>query len=237
MSQKRYAQTMSRMDLNGKTALITGGSTGIGMAVSLKLAEQGCKVFCFNRTDPEVRHPNVVPVFVDVTKREQVLAGLKEVHGVIDILFNNAGVMRRGTLCENTEEEFDVLFDTHVKGSWLVFTLARPQLAEEAVIVQMSSRHALHPPADPGLYGLSKQTTMHLAELIAKTYPKLRVKTAFPGPVDTALSRFGVDGEALEQKRKTMHSKEFVADKIIALIRDDCERLVFDPGTWDYRME
>jgi 3-oxoacyl-[acyl-carrier protein] reductase len=228
---------MRFMDLKGKTALVTGGSTGIGMQVSLALAEEGMTVYSFNRTEPEQRHPRVIPIEVDVTKREQVLYGLKQIHGTIDLLFNNAGLMRRGILTENTEEEFDLLFDTHVKGSWLVFTLARRQLAEDAIVVQMSSRHALHPPADPGLYGLSKQTTMHLAELIARTFPALRVKTVFPGPIDTALSRYGVEGKALEEKIKTMHSTRFIAAKIVELIKDDRERLVFDPGEWDYRLE
>jgi NAD(P)-dependent dehydrogenase (short-subunit alcohol dehydrogenase family) len=225
------------MDPRGKTAIITGGSTGIGMECALLMAEAGCKTYCFNRTDPASRHPNIIPVMADVTKREQILAGLGQVRGPIHILFNNAGVMRRGTLCENTEEEFDLLFDTHVKGSWLMFTLARLHLADDATIVQMSSRHALHPPANPGLYGLSKQTTMHLAELIARTYPQYKVKTVFPGPVDTAVARYGVEGKALEEKIKTMHSARFIAAKIVDLIRDDRQRLVFDPETWDYRME
>lgn len=228
---------MRPMDLTGKTAVITGGSTGIGMATALRLAEEGCRVYCFNRTEPEKNHQNIVSVFVDVTKGEQVAEGLKQVPGAIDILFNNAGIMRRGTLEMNPEAEFDLLFDTHVKGAWLMFTLARPKLAERAVILQMSSRHALHPPTDPGLYGLSKQTAMHLAELIARTFPQYRVKTAFPGPIDTALSRFGVDSETLEKKVRTMHSTDFIAAKLLELIRDDRNRLVFDPEAWDYRME
>jgi NAD(P)-dependent dehydrogenase (short-subunit alcohol dehydrogenase family) len=225
------------MKLQGKTALITGGSTGIGMACALALAEEGCTVFTFNRTDPEERHPAITPISVDVTKREQVMYGLSQIRGPIHLLFNNAGLMRRGTLLESTEEDFDLLFDRHVKGSWIVFTLAFSQLTEDAVIVQMSSRHALNPPADPGLYGLSKQATMHLAELIARTYPNLKVKTVFPGPIDTALSRFGVEGKALEEKIKIMHSTHFIAEKIVGLIKDDKERLIFDPEAWDYRFE
>lgn len=225
------------MDLKGKTAIITGASSGIGLACALAMAEQGCAVFSFSVGEPEARHPNLFPVSVDVTKREQILDGLSRIHAPVDILFNNAGLMRRGTLAENSEEEFDLLFDTHVKGAWLMFTLAYPQLAEKAVVVQMSSRHALRPPTDPGLYGLSKQAAADLAALIARTYPSLRVKTVYPGPVDTALSRSGVEGSALEEKITTMHSTDFIAAKILKLIKDDSERLVFDADAWDYRLE
>jgi NAD(P)-dependent dehydrogenase (short-subunit alcohol dehydrogenase family) len=225
------------MDLKGKTAIITGASSGIGLACALAMADQGCTVFSFSIGEPEARHPNIVPISVDVTRSEQIRHGLRRIHAPVDILFNNAGLMRRGTLAENSEEEFDLLFDTHVKGAWLTFTLAYPQLAEEAVVVQMSSRHALYPPTDPGLYGLSKQAAADLAALIARTYPSLRVKTVFPGPVDTALSHSGVAAKTLEDKIKRMHSAQFVAAMILGLITDDRERLVFDPVAWDYRFE
>jgi len=225
------------MNLKYKTVVLTGGSSGIGYALAAKLADKGCSVFSFDRNEPEEPLEGVAHVSVDVSDGQRVKRAIGGVRSPIDILINNAGVMRRGTIIESSEEDYDLLFDVNVKGSWFMFKYAREHLSPDAMIVQMSSRYALNPAADPGLYALSKLTDMHLAEIFAMTYPEYTVKFLYPGPVDTPLARYGVTGEVLEEKKKIMHTPEFVAEMIIDLIMsDDKTELIYDQETREYVM-
>jgi len=218
------------MRLQGKHVLITGASGGIGNALAHALLQEGAAVTSLDLkpVDGEQAHQQWKALRVDITKRAQVEKVLKDIPS-IDVLINNAGIMRRGTVLESSEEDFDALFSVNVKGSWLLLKLAQPHLAEHAMIVQMCSRHAEHPATDPALYSLTKKCVLDLAVLVAQTYPQYTVKVLCPGPVDTPLARFGVSGEQLQQKMKVMHTPEEVAALIVALLKDDQKtRLTYD---------
>jgi 3-oxoacyl-[acyl-carrier protein] reductase len=154
--------------------------------------------------------------------------------GPIEILINNAGIMRRGTMFESSEEDFDRLFRVNVKGSWLLLKLALPRLSKHAMIVQMSSDHARNPVTDPGIYSLSKMAARDLALLAEKTLPGHPVKILYPGPVDTPLARLGVSGTALKRKKKVMRDPGSIAEGIIQLIESDKKELVYDAVSGRY---
>lgn len=175
---------------------------------------------------------------VDITNGDSVAEACSQIQKPIDILINNAGVMRRGSIFESSEEDFDLLFDVNVKGSWLVLKHALPILSPHATIVQMSSRHALSLPKDPALYGLTKRTTMDFADLIAKTYPEYSVKVLCPGPVDTPLAREGVSEKDFKEKQKIMCSPEDIALRTVELLESETKtRLIFDNKSCTYLFE
>jgi len=155
----------------------------------------------------------------------------------IDILINNAGVIRRGTIFESTEKEFDLLFDVNVKGSWLMIREAKEKLSEKAIIVQISSGHALRPGSDPGIYTLTKQTTLNLANMIELTCPNYLVKVVCPGPVNTPLARYGRTKKDVQRIIKISHKPKYVASKIIELLESNKRKLLFEPKSWDYIFE
>ncbi len=116
-------------ELNGRTALVTGGSRGIGRAICLELADRGACVAvnyktredAANAVVEEVRNGGVdaISVQADVADSRAVRAMVEEVAGALgkpDILVNNAGLLFRGTLLEHDEEQFDMMWRTNVKG-------------------------------------------------------------------------------------------------------------------------
>src|SRR6266542_3914972 len=125
------------MNLSGKTVLITGGSNGIGLALAALLRGKGCQVYSLDRMAPAEPVQGVQTLQDDVTREDDVRRALRDIAGPIDVLINNAGIMRRGTLLESSTDDFDALFGVNVKGPWLVLKEARPLLRDDAMIVQM----------------------------------------------------------------------------------------------------
>ncbi len=221
-----------------KTAVITGGCSGIGLATAHAFLQDGYRVYALDTHAPSSQVPeHFHHVPADITDSSSVEAAAASIPSPVDVLFNNAGIMRRGTLFDSTEGEFDALFAVHVKGAWLVTRALLPKLSPDALVLQMSSVHALRESTDPALYTLVKQTAMHFGRMLGKTYPNLRVKLLFPGPTDTQLSRHGVTGKALEEKEKIMHTPEELAAQILRFAKSDAERMTYRDEHRDYVLE
>ena len=121
-----------RFRLDGKVALVTGGSRGLGRAIVEALAEAGAQVALTARSDVSAREiaagvhatygREALGLGVDVTKRDEVEAmvgRVVETFGRLDILVNNAGINIRGPIEELSEEDWDAVVDTNLKGPWL----------------------------------------------------------------------------------------------------------------------
>jgi 3-oxoacyl-[acyl-carrier protein] reductase len=123
---------MLRAELNNKVSLITGASQGIGKAIALKLAEMGSKV-AINDLPGNPETENVLQTIrnlggeamsapADVTQGSAVKAAVNSIEekwGKIDILVNNAGILRRNLLLRLSEEDWDAVLDTNLKGAYL----------------------------------------------------------------------------------------------------------------------
>jgi gluconate 5-dehydrogenase len=123
----------SLFDLNGKVALVTGSTQGLGLAIATGLAEHGAKLIINGRDADKCsevaaqlraeKHVEAVPVAFDVTNSEAVRCGVAHIEkevGPIDILVNNAGIQRRHPLLEFPEAEWDALVDVNQKSVFLV---------------------------------------------------------------------------------------------------------------------
>lgn len=223
------------MKIKGKHAVITGTSSGIGRAIAKELLRKKAVVTSMERS----RHTcDWTSITTDVTDEAQVRKAFAQISDPVDILVCNAGVMRRGSICESSAEDFDALMSVNIKGVWLTVKEALPHLAEHAVIVLMSSRHGYSLPADPALYGLSKRFVMDMGEVLAKTYPQHTVKVLCPGPVDTPLSKVGTDKTQWLKKTKMMCTAEDLAKKAVKMMAtEDKSLLLFDQKSFTYSME
>lgn len=221
------------MMIKNKTILITGASGGIGLALTKALIKRGARVYSFDKAQPKEKVKGLFHITIDITKATDISEGLRKIRHPIDVLINNAGVMRRGKILDLDEKDFDFLFDINVKGSWLVLKHARPYLAKKPIILLTSSRHGQFLPVDPALYGLTKKMIIHLGELLEATYSTWKVKIICPGPIDTPLTWVGVKKEDLIRKKNLVRQPEHLAEKIVKLLESDKKRLLFDPKKWD----
>ena len=184
-------------DFEGKTAVVTGGGTGIGLAVAQRLASGGAHVFVTGRRRDELEKAvvaigNATAVSADVS----VAADMDRLYGQVaargqglDVVVANAGVNELATVDELTEEVHDRLFDINVKGTVLTVQKALPLLNHGASVILTSSSSGESGAVGMGAYGASKAAVRAYARTWANELSGrgIRVNAISPGPVATPL--------------------------------------------------
>lgn len=193
------------MDLKGKTAVVTGGSRGIGRAVCLELARQGANVvLCYagneasaNETAAACEQLGVkaLSLLCDVADAQQVKAMMDAAvkqFGSIDILVNNAGITRDGLLMMMKEEDLDAVLDTNLKGAFLCMkAVARTMMKQRCGrIVNLSSVVGLRGNAGQVNYAASKAGIIGMTKSAAKELASrgITVNAVAPGFIDTDMT-------------------------------------------------
>ena len=195
--------------LNGKTAVITGGATGIGRAAAERFIEEGAFVFIFGRSqealDAAVADlgPNVRAVQGSVSDEadlDRLYAAVKAERGTLDIVFANAGTGSLLALGEITAGHIDETFDTNVKGAIFTVQKALPLMGQGgSIILTGSSAGTTGAPAF-GVYSASKAAVRNLAKTWAEDLKGtgIRVNVLSPGPTATELAKAAVGEEGLK---------------------------------------
>ncbi|MET9633356.1 SDR family oxidoreductase [Lentzea sp. NPDC006480] len=177
--------------LDGKAALITGGSRGIGAAVAFKLAALGARVaVTYQNTKPD----NGFAIQADSEDPEAVVAAVEEAaaeFGRLDILVNNAAVFQVGPLEDLGQEEFDRTMAVNVRAPFLASRAAARHMREGGRIISIGSNVAVHSPF-PGfaLYSASKTALIGMTKGLARELaPRgITANIVNPGPIDTDLN-------------------------------------------------
>ena len=184
--------------LQGKVAVITGGTEGIGLATATLFAKEGAYVFVMGRRRKELDEAvktignNVSGVQGDVTKLadlDRLYETVAEVKGRIDVVFANAGVGEFAPLGSISEEHFDKLFNINVKGVLFTVQKALPLLKDGASIILTGSVASIKGTPAFWVYGATKAAirnfvrgwTMELKDR------RIRSNVLSPGPIDTPL--------------------------------------------------
>ena len=195
------------MKLKDKTAIITGGGTGIGKATALLFAEEGASVVITGRTEKTLvdaaeeaseRNLKIDYIVMDVSKEEDCKNAIKYVvkkYGRVDIVFNNAGVIYQAKTHETETELWDETFDVNVRGTYFMSKLAIPYMLENGYGCIVNNSSILGLKGSMGgfaAYCASKGAVNQLTRSMALEYADkgIRVNAICPGTAYTPM----VDG-------------------------------------------
>src|ERR1700674_882200 len=183
--------------LQGKVAVITGGTTGIGLAAAKLFVKEGAYVFITGRRQKELDAAvkaigsNVTGVQGDVAKLADLgrLYQAVKAKGRIDVVFANAGVAEFAPLGSITEEHFDKLFNINVRGTLFTVQKALPLLNEGGSIILTGSVASVKGTPAFGVYGGSKAAVRNFvrAWTVELKDRRIRANVLSPGPTDTPL--------------------------------------------------
>jgi len=204
-------------NLEGKVAIITGASRGIGSAIAKQLSALGAKVVV-NYSNNAVKAEEVVE---EITKSgEQAVAikadvsNIKDVErlfsetitkfGKIDILVNNAGVILYKLLSDVTEEEFDKLFNINVKGTYFACQQAMKHMEDNGRIINFSTSVVGSMFPTYSVYAATKGAVEQITRQLAKEFgpKKITINAVAPGPINTELFNVGKTDEQIEAIRQ-----------------------------------
>jgi len=235
---------MSRLE--GKKALITGGASGIGRATALLLARQGAAVAIadLNEADGEavVQHiqqegGRAIFVLCNVSQaadcRRAVQLTVDELGG-LDILFNNAGIIRRTDVLDTTEEEWDRVMAVNVKSIFLMSKYAVPfmERAGGGAIVNTGSGWGLVGGRDAVSYCASKGAVVNMTRAMALDHggQNIRVNCICPGDTDTGMLRHEAQqlgaseaeflADATDRPLRRVGTPEEIAQAVLYLVSD-----------------
>jgi NAD(P)-dependent dehydrogenase (short-subunit alcohol dehydrogenase family) len=204
--------------LLGRKVLITGGTSGIGLASAVLFASEGANVLATGSSARSVAqaqdfHPNVTFVESDARELSAVdglIGRFTRDMGGIDVLFLNAGVLKGAPIAGLTEADFDESIRVNLRGPWLMLRAAWPQLREGASVIVNTSIANRKGAAGLGVYAASKAATRALvrvavAELGAKG---VRINAISPGPTITPIfKKSGVPADHLAEMARSIASK------------------------------
>jgi 3-oxoacyl-[acyl-carrier protein] reductase len=232
------------MSSNGKVAIVTGASRGIGRQIALQLAQSGAKVvvnYSSNqgKADEVVKQieqsgGEAVAIRANVGKISEVEALFSETlerFGRVDILVNNAGIMETVMIADVTEEMFDRNFEINVKGTYFACQQAMKHLAPGGTIINFSTSVAGAMLPGYSVYAATKGAVEQLTRQLAKEFgPKdIIINCIAPGQVATELFLNG-KSEELVNSYRTMNAFGRLGEPVD--IANAVDLLVSDKARW-----
>lgn len=224
-----------------RAAIVTGGSRGIGKAIALKLASDGCDVAIVYRGSEdkalevvnEIKAMGVeaVALKADVANSEDcknVVALTKEAFGRVDILVNNAGITKDGLMIRMKDEDFDAVIDANLKGAFYMMREAMPIMMKAGYgkVVNISSVSGVLGNAGQANYSASKAGLIGLTKTAAREYAskRINVNAVAPGMIETdmtsAMSDKAKEGLVSTIPFKKMGDPDDIAEAVCFLASD-----------------
>jgi NAD(P)-dependent dehydrogenase (short-subunit alcohol dehydrogenase family) len=222
--------------LEGKTAVITGGTEGIGLATAKLFVKEGAYVFIMGRRQKELDEAvkalgsNATGVQGDVAKMadlDLLYETVSKVKGRVDIIFANAGVGEFVPFGEVSEEQFDKLFNINAKGTFFTVQKGLPLLNDGGSIILTGSVASVKGTAAFGVYGASKAAIRSFVRTWTTDLKDRRIRSnvVSPGPINTPLVN-GLSADVIARMLSTipmgrMGEPVEVAKAVLYLASDD----------------
>ncbi len=210
------------ISLEGRRAIVTGGATGLGLAIAERFAEAGAAVVLADVDGPEATRAAAdlvgrgYRVSDDESVGRMVDAAVREIGG-IDLLVNNAGVYPKTPLAETTGADFARVLDINLKGTFLCSRQASIQMIEQGRgggIINIGSIASLHPSAaEMSAYDASKGGVLMLTKSLARELGRhdIRVNAIAPGGILTQAIKSHMKGDSQEARAELKELKTFMS--------------------------
>jgi len=227
-------------NLSGKTAVVTGGNSGIGNATARKLKESGADVVITGRNSLAVESSanelGVMGVVADqasLNDIDNLVSQVKDGFGDVDVLFINAGIAAFAPVEHLSEEQFDATMNVNFKGAFFTLQKFLPILRDGASVINLSSINAYTGMPNTAVYAASKAALNSLTRTAAYELAprKIRVNSVNPGPTNTAIfGKLGMSDDAIKAFASAMQDRiplkrfgdpEDVASLVAFLASDD----------------
>jgi NAD(P)-dependent dehydrogenase (short-subunit alcohol dehydrogenase family) len=244
------------LKLEGKIVLVTGGTSGIGLATAKLFYAEGARVIVTGRNLVTLENARAslhgIAEIVssdsgDAAAIEDLFAHVAKEYGALDILFLNAGILRGGTIAAMSGADFDEVFRVNVKGPWLALKAAIPLIRRGGAIILNASINARLGMPGTSAYAASKAALRSFARTAASELAEqgVRVNAISPGPTDTGIiEKSGYSAEAAEAAQAWLKAKipqgrlgsaDEIARVVLFLASDDSsfmtgEEVVVDGG-------
>lgn len=201
-----------------KSVLITGGSSGIGLAAAKAFIKEGATVFItgknrdnLKKAETEINSPNLKALVSDTTDLASISAlaeTISEWRNKLDVLFLNAGIGTFASIETTTEERFDAQFNLNVKGTFFTLQKLIPYLAEGASVILTSSGASISAVPYSGVYAATKAAVDTIGRVAASELAdrKIRVNVIAPGPTVTPGFNHSFPAEALQDSQEQIAS-------------------------------
>lgn len=184
--------------LNSKIAIVTGGSSGIGLSIAERFIAEGATVYITGRRQAELEAAGtklgekakvIQGDVADLGSLDRLFETVRQAEGRLDVLVANAGVIASSPIETAPEEHFDRMFNINVKGTYFTLQKALPLMGDGGSIILVSSCLSTKGMVGHSVYNATKAAVRSLvrtaaAELVARG---IRVNTLSPGPVDTPI--------------------------------------------------
>lgn len=231
-----------RRSTAGKAAIVTGGGTGIGAAISLRLAKDGYPVtvaYCKSR---DAAHEVCKQIkasggqastcradVADAGEVAQLFAHARKEHGEIHAVISNAGIGHMSNLADTSDEDYDRIFATNTRGSFNVCREAARHVIDGGCIINISSGITDRSMAGMGLYAASKLAIEGFSKTLAQELGErsITVNTVSPGMTETPMLDGAKDPQALRAfgtasaAMKRMGQPDDIADMVAVLVSHD----------------
>lgn len=231
------------VELNGKTAIITGASRGIGRAIAIRLGALKASVAVNFVSDAAAAEQTVkrvekaggraIAIQADMGRVDEITNLFDQTiaaFGKVDILVNNAGVRLFKPIADITEAEFDQIFATNVKGVFFTCQLAAKKMADNGRIINISSSVTRVLLPNYGGYAATKGAVDQITRVLAKELgPRgITVNAISPGPTDTELFRKGktreqIEGFAQDTALGRIGTPEDIANAVALLVEEKAD--------------
>ena len=194
--------------LQDKIAVVTGGTSGIGLATAQEFITQGARVIITGRKEPELKRvageigaDGVVADQARLPDIDKLVDFVKTKYGFVDVLFINAGIVLFSSIEEANEDHFDRMMDTNFKGSFFTLNKFIPLMRKGSVVTLLSSINATTGQSNCSVYSASKAALNSLVKVAStELAPKgIRINAVCPGPIRTnLLSALGLEEKTLQ---------------------------------------